>query len=95
MTIVTDSAFIQEEENPLLNLLGRFLRPIWLTVQADLPSRKVEADLRRRCQAGEWGPGERLPTVAELARLYGVARNTIMKALRRMARDGLVEIVHN
>jgi GntR family transcriptional regulator len=86
-------AFIQEEDNPLLSLLTRFLGTLWLTVRAKLPSRRVEADLRRRCQAPEWAPGERLPTVTEMASHYGVAQNTIMKALRRMAHDGLVEIV--
>ena len=61
----------------------------------ELPSRRVEDDLRRRCSAEEWGPGERLPAVAELAEHYGVARNTVIKALRRLADDGLVEIVPN
>ena len=59
----------------------------------ELPSRQVEDDLRRRCAAGEWKPGERLPAVADLATHYGVARNTVTKALRRLAEDGLVEIV--
>jgi DNA-binding GntR family transcriptional regulator len=63
--------------------------------EPELPSRQVEVDLRRRCQAGEWQPGERMPAVAELAQHYGVARNTIAKALRRLADDGLVEIVPN
>jgi DNA-binding transcriptional MocR family regulator len=40
-------------------------------------------------------PGERLLPVTELAEHYEVARNTIMKALRRLADDGLVEIVPN
>lgn len=63
--------------------------------QPELPSAHVEADLRRRCEAGEWSPGERLPAVAALAEHYGVARNTILKALRRLAEDGLVEVVPN
>jgi hypothetical protein len=33
--------------------------------------------------------------VAELAQHYGVAGNTVIKTLRRMADDGLVEIVPN
>jgi DNA-binding GntR family transcriptional regulator len=33
--------------------------------------------------------------VAELAAHYRVARNTITKALRRLADDGLIEIVPN
>ena len=49
--------------------------------------------MRRRCAAGEWKPGERLPAVADLAQPYGVARNTVTKALRRLADNGLVEIV--
>jgi DNA-binding GntR family transcriptional regulator len=61
----------------------------------ELPSRQVEADLRRRCTSGEWAPGERLPAVADLAAHYGVARNTVIKALRRLADDGLIEIVPN
>ena len=60
-----------------------------------MPSRAVEQALRQRCQAGEWAQGERLPAVAELAQEYGVARNTIMKALRRLSGDGLIEIVPN
>ena len=35
------------------------------------------------------------PPVAELAAHYRVARNTITKALRRLADDGLIEIVPN
>jgi GntR family transcriptional regulator len=61
----------------------------------ELPSRHVEADLRQRCLAGEWESGERMPAVADLAEHYRVARNTVMKALRRLADDGLVEIVPN
>ena len=33
--------------------------------------------------------------MAGLAQQYGVARNTIIKALRRLAEDGLIEIVPN
>jgi len=61
----------------------------------ELPSRRVEDDLRRRFSAGEWEAGERVPPVAELAQHYGVARNTVSKALRRLVVDGVVEIVLN
>jgi DNA-binding GntR family transcriptional regulator len=47
-----------------------------------MPSRRVEADLRRRIEADEWASGQALPSIASLA-----------KALRRMADDGLVEVV--
>jgi len=76
-------AFIQEDDNPLLSWLARFLSP----------SRQVEPDLSRRCPAHEWGPGERLPTVDELASHYRVAPSTIKKVLRHMADDGLVQFM--
>jgi DNA-binding GntR family transcriptional regulator len=60
---------------------------------AELPSARVEADLRRRLAEGEWEPGEALPSVGKLAASYGVARNTILKALRRLSDDGLVQVV--
>ncbi|HTS97023.1 MAG TPA: winged helix-turn-helix domain-containing protein [Streptosporangiaceae bacterium] len=59
----------------------------------ELPSRRVEADLRQRVNAGEWASGEPLPSVASLAEHYGVSRATAAKAVRRLADDGLVEIV--
>lgn len=60
-----------------------------------LPSRRVEADLRERVARDEWSPGDRLPPVAELAAHYGVARSTVINALRRLQDDGLIEIVAN
>jgi DNA-binding GntR family transcriptional regulator len=59
----------------------------------ELPSRRVEAALRTRISAGEWRPQERLPSVAHLAGEYGVARSTVVAALRRIEADGLVSIV--
>jgi DNA-binding GntR family transcriptional regulator len=61
----------------------------------ELPSRRVEAALRARISAGEWQPQERLPSVAQLADEYGVARSTVVAALRRIEADGLVTIVRN
>jgi Bacterial regulatory proteins, gntR family len=59
------------------------------------PSQRVEADLRARIGRNEWAPGERLPPVAELAGYYGVARSTVVNALRRIEASGLIEIVPN
>jgi len=57
-----------------------------------MPSRRVEADLRRRIDADEWAAGDALPAIAALAEHYGVSRATVAEALRRIA-DGLVEVV--
>ena len=51
--------------------------------------------MRARIVAGEWQPDERLPSVAALAAEYGVARATVVTALRRLEADGLVVIVSN
>ena len=48
---------------------------------------------RARIEAGEWASGEALPSIASLAGHYDVSRATVAKALRRMADDGLVEIL--
>jgi GntR family transcriptional regulator len=61
--------------------------------EREMPSRRVEADLRRRIEADEWASGQALPSIASLAEHYGVSRATVAKALRRMAGDGLVEVV--
>jgi DNA-binding GntR family transcriptional regulator len=61
----------------------------------ELPSRRVEAALRARINAGEWQSQERLPSVAQLAEEYGVARSTVVAALRRIEADGLVAVISN
>jgi DNA-binding GntR family transcriptional regulator len=60
-----------------------------------LPSQRVEAALRARISDGEWEHQERLPSVGQLASEYGVARSTVVAALRRIEADGLVTIVSN
>jgi GntR family transcriptional regulator len=50
----------------------------------------IRDDLRGRLDAGEWGPGERLPSETELAARYGVARMTIRQAVGALASEGAV-----
>lgn len=57
------------------------------------PSETVEASLRERIAAGEWEPGDALPTVAELAGHYHVARATVARVLRTLEAEGLIRIV--
>lgn len=61
----------------------------------ELPGKRVESELRRRLASGEWATGEKLPSVASLAAEYNVSRSTVVKALRRIESDGLVQIVSN
>ena len=57
------------------------------------PGERVEADLRRRLAAGEWGPDDQLPTMAQLAAHYQVGQGTIGRVLARLEADGLVRII--
>ena len=49
---------------------------------------QVEADLRRRIEAGEFT--DRFPTDEELVTAYGVSRHTAREAVRRLAQEGVV-----
>jgi DNA-binding GntR family transcriptional regulator len=57
------------------------------------PFEIVAADLQRRLAAGEWQPGEALPTVAVLAEHYEVSKATVTRVLRILADEGLVRVV--
>lgn len=47
-----------------------------------------------RIRAGEWGPGDQLPSERELMEFYGVGRPAVREALQALARSGIVEIMH-
>jgi len=67
-----------------------------VTSEADdrLASRKVAAALRELIAAGEYGPGDQLPSYRQLAADHDVAVNTAQSAVRILASEGLVEIRH-
>jgi DNA-binding LacI/PurR family transcriptional regulator len=48
------------------------------------------ASLRARLRAGEWRPGDLLPTDAAFCRAYGVSQITVARALTELAREGAV-----
>lgn len=52
---------------------------------------RIAADLRRRISSGEWGPGDRLPTLPALCEEYRVSDTTVRSAVRLLANEGLVE----
>jgi DNA-binding FadR family transcriptional regulator len=47
--------------------------------------------LRKRIAAGEWSATGRLPAERDLATEYGVARNTVRRAVEAIANDGTIE----
>jgi len=53
--------------------------------------RRIAADIRRRIAAGQWRPGEALPSRAELAAELGVHPQTVRLAYVLLRRAGVLE----
>jgi GntR family transcriptional regulator len=52
---------------------------------------QVAAEIRRAIAEGEARPGERLPPARDLAAVLGVNTNTVLRALRSLRDEGLLE----
>ena len=52
---------------------------------------QVAGEIRRAIAEGEAGPGERLPLVKDIAAVLGVNKNTVLRALRILRDEGLLE----
>src|SRR3954451_13073792 len=52
---------------------------------------QVAAEIRRAIADGEAKPGERLPPARDLAAELGVNRNTVLRALRLLRDEGLLD----
>lgn len=54
----------------------------------------VSDELVQRIRTGDWLPGERLPSIAQLARDFGASTGSVREALRSMESAGMVRIEH-
>jgi DNA-binding transcriptional regulator YhcF (GntR family) len=52
---------------------------------------QVAAEIRRAIADGEANPGERLPPAKDLAAILGVNTNTVLRSLRLLRDEGLLE----
>ena len=52
---------------------------------------QVAADIRRAIADGEAKPGDKLPPARDLAAVLGVNTNTVLRALRLLRDEGLLE----
>lgn len=64
-------------------------------VQQDAPTfsplyRQIRGLIIRSLQAGEWKPGELIPSETELAGRFGVSQGTVRKAIDELAAENLV-----
>lgn len=53
---------------------------------------QVAGEIRRAIAEGEAKPGERMPLAKDLATVLGVNRNTVLRALRELRDEGLLEM---
>ena len=53
--------------------------------------KQVAAEIRRAITDGEAKPGERLPPAKDLAAVLGVNTNTVLRSLRTLRDEGLLE----
>ena len=52
---------------------------------------QIAGEIRRAIAAGEASPGDRLPPAKDLAAVAGVNKNTVLRALRVLRTEGLLE----
>ncbi|MHC5703359.1 GntR family transcriptional regulator [Streptomyces sp. PKU-MA01144] len=57
------------------------------------PYQQIAAFLRERIESGAIPPGRRIPSLVELEAEFGVARDTLRKAVKVLKDEGLVETV--
>jgi GntR family transcriptional regulator len=53
---------------------------------------QVAAEIRRAINEGEAGAGDRIPQARDLATVLGVNNNTVLRALRLLRDEGLIEM---
>lgn len=59
------------------------------------PYRVIASELRSRIEAGEFRPGDALPSITRLSQEYGVAKTTAQKALQVLKDEGVARGVRD
>ncbi|WP_018353143.1 GntR family transcriptional regulator [Longispora albida] len=54
------------------------------------PHRQIADQIRAKIQAGDWGPGEKLPSIPDIGHIYGVAKQTAQRAIDQLRIEGLL-----
>ncbi|OXH91495.1 histidine utilization repressor, partial [Burkholderia multivorans] len=53
-----------------------------MVMKTTAPFQQIKTLVRQKTEAGEWRPGDRIPSELDLAAQFGVARMTVNRALR-------------
>lgn len=61
----------------------------------EYPTDRVERELRRRVESGEWPPDSQIPSVGDLAEQHSSSRTTVTKAVQRLVKDGVLVVLPN
>lgn len=57
---------------------------------AEWPHRQIADHIRARIAHGDWGPGEKLPSIPQIAQIYGVAKQTVQRAIDQLRVEGML-----
>ena len=57
-------------------------------------ARQIADQIRTHCASGTLGPGDRLPSVRELAKELTVNQNTVLRVYEKLTAEGLLERRH-
>lgn len=57
---------------------------------SEVPHRQIASQLRAAIHRGDWGPGERLPSIPALAARFGVAKQTAQRTIDQLRVEGLL-----
>jgi len=73
---------------------GRRAEKVWKVDRVDPTPlhEQVAAEIRRAIADGEAAPGARIPQAKDLAAVLGVNTNTVLRALRILRDEGLLEL---
>jgi GntR family transcriptional regulator len=70
------------------------MEPLVIDERSSEPSyRQLARQLRDRIRAGEYAPGERLPSITALVQETGLAVNTVRHAIAVLADEGYAVVV--
>lgn len=64
---------------------------VWDLMSRNCSYKRIYEDVRRKIDQKEYSDGEKLPTEAELQKIYGVSRITVIKALEPLRKEGLIQ----